>query len=182
MAASAHCGRSSPQCTLPDTRPLEELQSAELVISDQNTSIIATYTDQAGADLLAKFITASGIHSYVTTSAPPGLAAFHVSVPSHSVEKAMRLLDLTQVAEHDDPTSSEVVAGRLISENVPCCLGGRATLDRFGFVGGYSGPYTICVPRTFLSEAKRVLNEPPVSDRELTELALRTAPEADPPT
>jgi hypothetical protein len=151
-------------------------------MSSQYTTIIATYADEAGANLLANYVSASGLQSYVTTSAPPGLAAFHVSVPSDSLDKVARFLEFTEVATYNDPTSAEVVAGRLISENVPCWLGGRATLDRLGFVGAFSGPYTISVPKACLAAAKKVLNEPPVSDRELTELALRTPPEADAPT
>jgi hypothetical protein len=149
-------------------------------MAGQYTTIIATYADEAGANLLAKYISASGVQSYATTSAPPGLAAFHVSVPSDSLDKVA--FEFTEVATYNDPTSAEVAAGRLISENVPCWLGGRATLHRLGFVGAYSGPYTISVPKACLAEAKKVLNEPPVSDRELTELALRTPPEADAPT
>jgi hypothetical protein len=148
-------------------------------MSDQNTNIIATYADRAEAELLAKFVTAAGIQCYVTASASPGVAGVNVCVPSDLVEEVTGVLDLTQVAQYDDPTSAEVVAGRLICEDVPCCLGGMATLEHFGFVGGLRGPYTISVPKTFLTEAKRILDEAPVSDSELTELALRTVPEAD---
>jgi hypothetical protein len=149
---------------------------------NQNTSIIATFADRLGADLLTNFIAAGGVPCSVTASASPGLGAFNVCVPSDFQGRLERLLELIEVARYDDPTSAEVVAGRLICENVPCCLGGRNTLDRFGFVGGNLGPFTISVPKALLAEAKRVLNAPPVSDRELTELALRTAPEADDPT
>jgi hypothetical protein len=148
-------------------------------MSDQNMSSIATYADRAGADLLAKFLTAAGIQCYVTTPASAGVAGANVSVPSELVGTVARILDLTELTQYDDPTSAEVVAGRLICENVPCVLGGMATLEHFGFVGGLSGPYTLSVPKTSLTEAKRILDEAPVSDSELTELALRSVPEVD---
>jgi hypothetical protein len=150
-------------------------------MSDRNTNVIATYADRAGAEVLAKFVAAAGIQCYVTTVASPGTAAVNVSVPSALIGAVTAILDLVEVAQYDDPTSAEVVAGRLSCENVPCCLGGMATLEHFGFVGGLSGPYTLSVPKTFLGQARRILNEAPMSDSELTELALSVAPEADDP-
>jgi len=148
-------------------------------MSNQNTSVIATFADRLGADLLTKFIAAGGVQCSVTACASPGLGAFNVCVRSDLQGTVARLLELIEVARYDDPTSAEVVAGRLLCENVPCCLGGRNTLDRFGFVGGNLGPFTISVPKARLAEAKRILDAPPVSESELTELAMRTAPETD---
>jgi hypothetical protein len=151
------------------------------IMSRKNTNIIASYADRAGADLLAKFVSARGIRCEVMTAASTGVAAFNVCVPNDLFEAVARLVGFTQIALFDDPTSAEVVAGRLICESVPCCVGGRDTLEHFGFVGGMSGPYTVSVPKRYLTEAKRILEEPPVPEGELTELALRTATYVDEP-
>lgn len=146
---------------------------------NESTTLIATYADQAGAELLAKFVKSAGIACAVTTSESPGLAAFHVCVATPSIGDVRRLVDLTPLTQYEDPMSAQIVAGRLISEGVPCVLGGRGTLDNLGFVGRYSGPYTLSVPKRFLSEAKRILDEPPISEKELTELALHTTPDPE---
>jgi hypothetical protein len=146
---------------------------------NENTSIVASFTDQAAADVLAKCIRAAARVCEVTTSDSPGLAEYHVCVPTDSLAAVARLLDMTQIAVYDDPMSAGVVAGRLTCESIPWRLGGRGALDGLGFVGRYSGPYSIFVPKAFVAKANGILDEPPVSDSELTELALRTAPGED---
>jgi len=150
-------------------------------MAGDSTTLIATYADQEGAELLARLVKSANIPCEVTTSDSPGLAAFHVCVAAASLGAVRLLLELTHLTQYEDPMSAQVAAGRLIREGVPCVLGGRGTLDDLGFVGRYSGPYTLSVPHPFLSEAKRIMDAPAISEDELTDLALRKAPEPEDP-
>lgn len=107
--------------------------------------------------------------------------------------KLKEILKLTPVEKGLTPVAAELMAGRLAREGIPCYVGG---CRGFGFLVagyiplGFAKPLKetteqgcmVAVPESRFKAAMRVLNQPPISDAELTELALRTPPDPDDPT
>jgi hypothetical protein len=147
------------------------------------TDEIARFSDQLCADTLAKFISSEGIPCDVEILNCPGLANYRVIVRRALLGKLNQALKLTQVAKYTDPTSAEVVAGRLVREKIPCLIfgGTGSLLGRLGFAvipwndTGELMVYPIAVPHAFLTRAQRVLNASDISEAELTKLALSTS-------
>ncbi len=144
-----------------------------------DTTIIASYSNRQASELLERYIAGGAIPCQIVEAASSGIARFRVLVPTERVADVNRLLDLVSVAQYDGPTSAEVVAGRLVNEGIPCQLAGRGALDDLGFLGRFSGPYEVLVPRKLQVQARQFLSHSNVSDAELTDLALRTAPGPD---
>ena len=159
------------------------------------TDIVARFTDQLAAETLAKFIADAGISCDVVDRVDvmsPMPEPYGVRVPRDRIEELKEILKLTPVEEGLSPVAAELMAARLAREGIPSYVGGwRGS----GFlVAGYiplgfgrplketKGPgCLVAVPESCVKAAMRVLNEPPISDAELTELALRTPPDPDDP-
>lgn len=162
------------------------------------TDIVARFTDQLAAETLAQFIADAGIscdvvdRGDIVASMPEN---YGVRVPRDRIEELKEILKLTPVAKSLSPPAAELMAGRLARENIPCYIGGW---HRFGLsgLGGTSHlqldaittlnetkeqGYMVAVPESRVKAAMRVLNQPPISDAELAELALRTPPDPDDP-
>src|ERR1700720_878202 len=100
-----------------------------------------------------------------------------------------RSLKLTPVANRLAPNAAQVIAGRLARENIPCYVGGWHTfggvwgsgsigLDSITTLKETSEPgEMIAVPASLFGKAMRILNQPPIPEAELADLALRTAPD-----
>lgn len=158
------------------------------------TDIIARFTDQLAAETLAKFIADAGISCDVVDRGDvvsPMPEPYGVRVPRDRIEELKEILKLTPVEEGLSPVAAELMAGRLAREGIPCYVGGWRGL---GLVAGYiplgfARPLKetteqgcmVAVPESRFKSAMRVLSEPPISDAELTELALRTPPDPDDP-
>jgi hypothetical protein len=160
------------------------------------TDIVARFTDQLAAETLAKFIASAGIPcDVVDTWDPVHLERYGVRVPRSQIVDLRRILKLTPVVNRLAPAAAQVLAARLAREDVPCYVGGWHS-----FGGGAFGPtsdlqldakttlketrepgYMIAVPASLFGKAMRVLNQQPISEAELTELALRTAPDPEDP-
>jgi hypothetical protein len=151
------------------------------------TDVVARFSDKLAAETLAKFISEAGFPCDVETSDSVGLAGYRIRMLRTLIPDMLRDLNLTVVAKFEDPLSAEVVAGRLVRENIPCYLGGggRDLRNRLGFVGipwnytGELGLFTVAVPASLSDVAQGILKEPPLTEAELTKLALRTGPDPD---
>jgi hypothetical protein len=73
-------------------------------------------------------------------------------------------MDWVSVAEYPDSTSAAFMAGRFYSEGIPASSDGLSRSN--------AGPYCVFVPRSLKRKAEDILKQPPISDDELTELAL----------
>src|SRR5215472_17657050 len=159
------------------------------------TDIVARFTDQLAAETLAKFIASVGIAcDVVELRGPVDLELYGVRVSRDRIDELKDALKLTPVANRLTATSAQVIAGRLAREDVACYIGGWHSF------GGILGLATfdlqldakttlretkepgrmIAVPASQFKEAMRVLNQSPISEGELTDLALRSNPEDDP--
>jgi hypothetical protein len=78
--------------------------------------------------------------------------------------------DWISVGEYDDLESAEVISGRLsvegVENRVVSAMGG-------GPLFGALGEYAVLVPPDSVETARKLLAEAPISDAELTELALK---------
>ena len=154
----------------------------QLSMGTDYTDDVAWFSEKLCADTLAKFISSEGIPCDVESLDGPGLANYRVTVRRALWGELTQALKLTQVAKYADPASAEIVAGRLVREEIPCVIFGRSrnVLARFG-VAGMSMAYPIAVPHAFLTRAQRVLNAPNISEAELTKLALSTSVDREDP-
>jgi hypothetical protein len=160
------------------------------------TDIVARFTDQLAAETLARFIASVGIECDVVQLRGAAFETYGVRVSRDRIDELKEALKLTPVANRLTPISAQVIAGRLAREDVPCYIGGW---HNFGGGGGWSSSldlqldakttlretsepgYMIAVPASHFGEAMRVLNQSPISETELTDLALRTAPDPEDP-
>lgn len=163
------------------------------------TDIIARFTDQVAAETLAKFIADAGISCDVVDRGDivaPMPESYAVRVPRDRIDELKEILKLTPVKKGLTPAAAELIAGQLAREDIPCYVGGWHNFGGGGIWGGTSdlqldatrtlkqtqeAGYMVAVPESRFKAAMRVLNQPPISDAELTELALRTPPDPDDP-
>jgi hypothetical protein len=84
--------------------------------------------------------------------------------------------DWVSVGQYDDLESAEVVSGRLsvegVENRVVSAMGG-------GPLFGALGEYAVLVPPESVEAARQLLAERPISDAELTDLALKDPPPDD---
>jgi len=148
------------------------------------TDIVARFTDEVAALTLAEFISSQGIPCDVAEIWDPlRLERFAIRIQRSRIADLRQTLDLKPVATRLTSTSAQLVAGRLAREGVPCFIAGLhiASVGRFGdsdvpileTTEGVAGSdCMIAVPAQFVGEALRLLNVAPVSEAELTRLAL----------
>lgn len=163
------------------------------------TDIIARFTDQLAAETLAKFIADAGISCDVVDRGDvlsPMPDCYGVRVPRDRIDELKEILKLAPVAKGLTHAAAELMAGRLARENIPCYVGGWHNFGAGVWAPGSNlqldanttlketkeQGYMVAVPGSHFKAATRVLNQPPISDAELTELALRTPPDPDDPT
>ncbi len=160
------------------------------------TDIVARFSDQLAAETLANFLASSGIPCDVQTLPPESIGGqtYSVRVARGLIAEMKEVCKLTRVARFNDPVSPQIVAGRLARENVPCFVGlipvlcpaagpwagmgySAVPIDDTGELAGHA----VIVPASFVELAQRILNEPPLSDAELSEAALRAVPDPEDP-
>lgn len=164
-------------------------------MSADYTDVFARFTDPLAADTLASYIASAGIPCDVVevSDLRPGVQpGYGIRVARKLIDELKATLRLTPVAHCKDPVSPHVIAGRLAREGIPCYVGDIPVLHvgMWG-PGGYSGvPIddkgdlgfgTVAVPAALLEAAQRILGGEAISDAELAELALHTAPDPDDP-
>ena len=154
------------------------------------TDIFARFTDQLAAKTLADFIAATGTPCDLVEVSDSQVFGrqYGIRVARALIADLKDTLKLTQVAHYKDLISADVLAGRLAREGIPCYVGGLPVINILAL--GYSGvPIddtgqlrlgTVAVPASFVTATQRILSAP-VSETELTELALRTAPDPEDP-
>jgi hypothetical protein len=158
------------------------------------TDIVARFSDQLAAETLAKAISSAGIPcDVVDLWDAVGLERYGVRVQRSKIVDLRRSLKLTPVANRLAPNAAQVIAGRLARENIPCYVGGWHTfggvwgsgsigLDSITTLKETSEPgEMIAVPASLFGKAMRILNQPPIPEAELADLALRTAPDPEDP-
>jgi hypothetical protein len=147
------------------------------------TDIVARFTDEVAASTLAEFIASVGIPcDVVETWDPQRLERFAIRVQRNRIPDMRRALDLKPVVTRLSPVGAQIVAGRLAREGVPCYVGGLHLDSPWGGDGdvpirettdGYAGvDCMVAVPAQFVRDALRIVKVAPVSDDELTKLAL----------
>ena len=164
-----------------------------LPVTTDYTDIIARFTDQLAAEKLANFMTSAGIQCDIVDSWDAVSCETHgVRVLRNQIPDLRRVLELTPVAKRLTPTAAQVMAGQLARENIACYVGGWHS---FGYLWGSSltldsmttlketkeAGDMIAVPASLFKKAIRILNQPPISETELTKLALGTAPDPKDP-
>lgn len=158
------------------------------------SDIVALFTDQLAAETFANCISSVGVDCDVVDLIGPKYAGeYGVRVRRDRIAELRDLLKLTQVASGLDYYAAQLLAGRLARENIPCYIGGWHTFGAFGLSCNLqldaqttlkettTSGYMVAVPESQRNAAMSVLSEPPISDGELAELALRTTPDPDDP-
>lgn len=156
------------------------------------TDIVAFYTDQLAAETLANCISSLGVGcDVVDLIGPKQPGEYGVRVSRDRIAELRTLLKLTALASGLKYYAAQLLAGRLAREDIACYIGGGHTFGGFGCnlqldvqttLKETTEPgYVVAVPESQHSAAMSVLNEPPLSDGELAELALNTPPDPDDP-
>lgn len=84
--------------------------------------------------------------------------------------------DWVRVGDYPNMEAAEVVSGRLSVEGVQNRV---ASAEPAGPLFGALGEWSVLVPPESVEEAARILSQPPVTEAELTALALRDPPPDD---
>lgn len=170
-----------------------------LPMTTDHTDIVARFTDQLAAETLAKFIASAGFSCDVVDIGPISRQPYGVRVSRNQIADIRRVLKLTPVVNGLTPVAAQITAGQLAREEMPCYTGRKhsfgasmflptggtshLTLDSITTLKETKEPGDIiAVPASLFQEAMRVLNQAPISEAELTELALGTLPDPKDPT
>jgi hypothetical protein len=158
------------------------------------TDIVARFTDQLAAETLAEFIASVGVTcDVVQLTGQADFATCGVRVPRDRIEELKGVLKLTPVANRLTPISAQVIAGQLAREAVPCYVGGWHNFGAGAWAPGSDlqldaettlretkePGYMVAVPASKFKDAMRLLNQSPISEAELADLALRTRPDPE---
>jgi len=162
-----------------------------LLVTTDYTDIIGRFTDKLAAETLAKFIASAGFAcDVVDIWGPFDSQPYGVRVSRGQIADIRRVLNLTPIVNRLMPVAAQLKAGQLAREEIPCYVGGEhsfwpsglsldsiTTLKETREAGDM-----IAVPASLFKKAMRVLNQAPISEADLTKLALDTAPDPkDPP-
>jgi hypothetical protein len=175
----------------------QRLYTLVLLVTTDYTDIVARFTDQLAAETLAKYIASAGFPCDVVDIGPISRQPYGVRVSRNQIADIRRVLKLTPVVNGLTPVAAQMTAGQLAREEIPCYIGGEhsfgastllpgtshLTLDSITTLKETKEPGDmIAVPASLFQEAMRVVNQAPISEAELTELALGIAPDPKDPT
>jgi hypothetical protein len=178
---------------------LQRCYTLVLPVTTDYTDSVARFMDQLAAETLAKFIASAGFPCDVVDIGPISRQPYGVRVSRNQIADIRRVLNLTPVVNGLTPVAAQIKAGQLAREEIPCYIGGehsfgaastflplggtsQLTLDSVTTLKETKEPGDmIAVPASLFKKAMRVLNEAPISEAELTELALGTAPDPKDP-
>lgn len=153
------------------------------------TDLVARFSDQLPAETLAKFIASLGIPcDLVDVSGTFDIGYYGIRVARELVPNLRGLLKLARLTTCAGDIPATVIAVGLARAKIPCYIGGGAVYGPFR-LGSAAVPLietkemgsVIFVPESMLEAAQQLLSDPPLSDEELTKLALRTTPSPDDP-
>ncbi len=141
------------------------------------TDIVARFRERSDAQVLAEFIASQGVPCDLAEfSYDPRVLGCAIKVQRGLIEELRQLLSLKPVATGLSPMAAQILTSRLTQERIPCYIGGEATYRSGVFVVPLLATKEpgdmVAVPEAFFRDAMRIANQDPLSDEELTELAL----------
>jgi hypothetical protein len=142
-------------------------------MSDDSWSVICSSGGSANVKALGDFLTAKGIPCRITEPSPGANGICLLYIPRSRFDDAERALNWVQIAEYTDVISVGVTSGRLALEGIPTLISHP--------IPRQPGPFSLSVPFQLHARAQRHLNVPPISEEELTRLALSQRSEDDLP-
>ena len=157
-----------------------------VALSDYS-DVVAWFSDEAGAEVFAKFVATEGIPCHITDIWKATHFERHgVRVQRNQISELRRILRLKRVANGMTPIAAQSMGRRLAHEGIPCCVAGESGYLSGGFVPACCETkeigHAVAVPEPFLWRALSILNIAPPPDAEPTELSLGTLPEPEPPS
>ena len=144
--------------------------------------------DPISADLFAEYVSSLGFDcGLVQLSGLLERWPHGVLVARETIAELKEKLRLKPVLESLTAEAAQLTAGRLARDDIPSFVAGLHSFygsniraDELATLATTSTEgCAVCVPQAFFSRAMRVLNEPPITEAELTELALRSSPDKD---
>lgn len=147
-----------------------------MALSDYS-DIVAWFSDEAGAEVFAKFVATEGIPCHITDTRPATHFEQHgVRVQRNRIDELSRILRLTCIAQATTSIAAHSVGRRLTHEGIPCCVAGEHRFPCATLSGRKEVGYSVAVPESFLSRALRLLQMALPPDAELSELPSRMLP------
>ena len=155
------------------------------------TDIISRFSEPLPAETLAQFIADAGIPCDVVENwSVVDLSRYCVRVQRSRFADLKETLKLTPLASGVSGTAAQIIAGQLAQVNIPCYIGGWHSFGLFGNASRWGDQPVkettetgamIAVPESLSKEAMEVMKQA-VPEAELSDLALRTAPDPNDPT
>jgi hypothetical protein len=147
-----------------------------MALSD-NTDVVAWFSDEAGAQVFAKFVASEGMPCHVTgVREATRFEQYGVRVQRNRIDEIRQSLRLKPVAHGVTPTAAESMGRRLARAGIPCYVaathGGPAALCATELCGTTEIGHIVAVPESFLRQAASILNIAPPPDAGLTQLTL----------
>ena len=153
---------------------------------NDNSDVVAWFSDEVGAEVFAKFVAMEGIPCHITEIRKATRFEQHgVHVQRNRIEELRKVLRLKGVANGMTPTAAQSIGRRLAREGIPCCVAGDpGQLSGDSAIVGATKEigHIVAVPESFLSRALSILNMDAPSDAEVTELVLGTPSDPERPS
>jgi hypothetical protein len=147
-----------------------------MALSDYS-NVVAWFSDEAGAEVFAKFVASEGMPCHITgVREATRFARYGVRVQRNRIDEFRQLVRLKPVAHGLTPIAAESMGRRLARAGIPCCVAGThsdpAALSATKLCGTTEIGHIVAVPKSFLYQAASILNIAPPPNAELTELTL----------
>ena len=133
-------------------------------MTDDLWTIVGNFGDKAAAEVLGDYFLSRKVPCRMSEPTLMAPNQYSLLIPNRFVPELDRIYDWVKVADYSDAISASLMANRLNSAGIP------ATADAPSQTN--IGPFNLSVPRDLRSEAEECVASPPVSDDELTALAL----------
>jgi hypothetical protein len=132
-------------------------------VTDDLWTIVGSSSEAAAIKVLADYLTSKGVPCRLCDPQPTSPTTYSLLVPDRLMGNIDRIMEWVGVATFQDGVSAAVMAEKITLSGIP------AQTDS-GLRG--SGPFNVLVPRPLRKAAMEILDEPPISDEELTAQAL----------
>lgn len=147
-----------------------------MALSDY-TDVVAWFSDEAGAQVFAKFAASEGMPCHITgLREATRFEQYGVRVQRNRIDEFRQTLRLKPVAHGVTPIAAESMGRRLARAGIPCYVAGThgdpAALCATELCGTTEIGHIVAVPESYLCQAARILNIPPPPTAELTQLTL----------
>jgi hypothetical protein len=156
-----------------------------MAISDY-TDVVAWFSDEAAAEIFAKFVASEGMPCHITGMRnTTDFEQFGVRVQRNRIDELREILRLRPVANGVTHIAAQSMGRRLARAGIPCCVAGEHSYATAAFATALCETrefgHVVAVPEAFLGDAVRLLNITPPTSAVLTELALLTRPDSTRP-